>query len=154
MTVRFLLEDIKKELEEILKDFKVKKEDSGELVPVNLFIQNLPKETMGSDDRIAPFILIRAEEMGQEGKAAYTNVSTTLTGCVWDDDESMQGFYDLFNLFERIGIEMRKRCCTGSQNYTLESFRTVFDEEDTYPFFYAAAQLEWVGNNIYVDEEW
>lgn len=154
MTVRSLLEDIKTELEDILKAFKVKKENSEELVSVNLFIQTLPKETVGMDDALAPFLLIRAEEMNQSSPGAYTEVTVTLTGCLWDDNETMQGFYDLFNLFERIGIELRKRRYSDSKQYSLNSFRTVFDEEDTYPFFYAAAQLEWSGVNIDVNEEW
>jgi len=154
LTVSTLLDDLKLELEDILKDFRVKREDDGCLVPVNLFLQNLPKETMGSDGKIAPFVLIRAEEMGQTSPTDHTEISITLTGCIWDDDETMQGFRDLLNLFERIGIELRKRRYTKSRQYVLASFRVVFDDEDTYPFFYGAAQLEWTGANVYVNEEW
>ncbi len=154
MTVSLLLQDLKEELEDILKNFRLKQEDDGSMVPINLFIQNLPKETMGSDIKIAPFVLIRAEEMEQSSPASHTEFSVTLTGCIWDDDETMQGFVDLCNLFERIGIELRKRRYTKSKQYALDSFKVVFDSEDTYPFFYAAAQLEWTGANIYVNEEW
>ncbi|MDR2648828.1 MAG: hypothetical protein LBB94_03815 [Clostridiales bacterium] len=144
MTVWFLLDDLKTRIAEELKDFRLKNE-TGERVPVNIYLQNLPASEPDKDESIFPYVVIRAMQAADiSWEEAYADVM--FIAGVFDDATDYQGYKDVMNIQEHI----RQNLCREhmvNERYEMVWPLNILPSDDfsdsAYPYFFGAVDVRY-----------
>lgn len=139
MTPFYLQIDLRKELEILFKDFKLKS-PCGEDLGIKVFEQNLP---INNDDEYDPYpyIIVRITE--GEIKDLYSNNSVQLMLIIgtYDDSNKADGHKDVLNIIQKIFERFRKNPNLSNKYVIQDSFKFALSEEDTWPYYFGGIEI-------------
>ena len=156
----FLQDDLAEELKTILKDVRLK-DTSGELVPINIYLQQLPVQDVAAlpdaitDEMLEegtyhnpetllqpfPYLIVRLESGGLESPTAYARASVTIIIGVTDSDYASQGHKDVLGVMQRICERFEKHPVLARSYECVPPIRWALSDEDTHPFFFGALSV-------------
>ncbi len=160
MVAAFLQDDLAKELQRILKSFRLK-DPQNNPSEIHIFKQNLPIpkpleqenfpiealengliEEITEDDPY-PYIIVRIEDGEIKDEASAQIVSTQLIIGIYDDAYEKQGHKDVLNIIADIYERFAKNAVLSSR-YTIQyPILWALQGEESYPYYYGGMQLNW-----------
>ncbi len=155
MTTFSLQNELKKEIERILQDFMMKN-PKGELVHIQTFGQNLPKQMQkiqtetvmdeeAQEDDLYPFCVVRMDSGSMGEHAGVHTVKTVLIFGIWDNDLGCQGHQVILNMIQRISGRFFADPIL-SEKYAMDESAGInwtLDDEDQFPYYYGAMEMTW-----------
>lgn len=159
MIAAFLQDDLKADLEETFKHFRLK-DPQGNLVNLNIFEQNLPIPTAkdipetvtdedleeGTYDAQAeedpyPYIIVRVEQ----GKIAnidqeQTVIVNLIIGVI-DRDFNNQGHKDVLNIIQKIYERFAKNAILAKKYECVMPIEWALQDEESFPYFFGGMAL-------------
>ncbi len=166
MTVNELQKCLIKEIEQITKEMSfldcernpASMKGYSQAIPIfSVFREtdSIDKEPLG-EDSLFPYFVVRADsvEYQADDKDGQGNrVRIMIVFAVMDEDPDMNGYYTLTAAVERV-IERFQR------NQSLEAFwcsrrmNVAYQEDDTFPHFFAGIEMIWYIPEIEQEEMW
>lgn len=132
-----MMQELKKELETLFKDFKF---DCCGNRPINFYLQNPPREIdLSEDDELAPYQEIKLLSGSESDKSNVASV-TILIVCI-DTSEDRQGWIDVQNQIDRIRLRFLKNPVFGSC-FEVTNLSWQQAEEDYYPLAIGGVALD------------
>ena len=144
MTPLELIDALAEELEELFKDWRYKCK-KGDLIPINIYKQDLPKLDIdySQDEMPVPYLivrLIRGNDTG-ERNSNYV-VSVCIIAAVWDGDNDSRGYRDLQNILQEIYLRFQKDNNLRNKAAYTGEWNWVAQEDNYYPYFIGACNLD------------
>lgn len=145
MTPSKLQDTLSEYLKNELSGFQLKNV-KGDIVPLNIYKQNLPAKKSAKDTEHFPFILARISDGEFQDDQENTEKNTCkicLIIGIYDDSEDYQGEKDVENIIEKIVIGLKKKKFLNGQFELINPLRWTIHDEDTYPNFYGGVETNW-----------
>lgn len=135
MTIEEMLDALAEETAEALKGFRLRSAKEN-LIPINVYTQNLPLKEGKDDERIYPFVCVAYEcsdiadsYEGKEQADIYF-----LLGII-DREKDNQGYRDVLQMIERIRQHFFRKGIIKNAFRLGYPIHTEIQPEDTYPYF-------------------
>ena len=147
MNLLTLRHDLAKKLEEVCKDFVLKKplsEESSDFIEssISIFEQKLPPARMNESSIYHPLIIVRAS--GGNVDDEYKELGNiTLVIETWDDDEYHSGEDDLLSIIERIKNHFLAHPILSKKFYCQKEMSYDLAEEQPAPYWCATLTMTW-----------
>ena len=144
MTPLELLDALADELKEMFKDWRYKCK-KGELIPINIYKQDIPKLELdySKDEEPVPYIIVRLMKGNDSGERdSFYTVSVCLIAAVWDGNEDSQGYRDIQNIFDKIYTRFHEDSNLRNKAAYTGEWNWVAQEDNYYPYFIAACNLD------------
>lgn len=136
-----LQDELAAEIGRILKENRYKK-PSGDMVPLQVFTQNVPiNETDDEDDPI-PYAIVRMISGKDTGeKDSFNTVKVVLIIGMFDDALDAQGYRDVMGVIEKIYARFHKDPnLNGVARYAGE-FDWMLQDDSYYPYTFGACTM-------------
>lgn len=143
MTARELQKAIAADLTDLFKDRQYTT-PSGEPAAIKAFRQQLPKRKSDDDDEPFPYIIVRLDSGGIENQTASHKVAVLLLIGICDDSPENTGHDAVMEIIEVIQQHYQENpfLQNGEFKFT-DPFNWVLQDEESYPYFFGAANLVW-----------
>lgn len=156
MTARELQTALVEDLKELFKDSYFQT-PYQKMAPLGVFRQRLPKRDAQSEEDPFPYIIVRLDHGGLEGRTSAHKVSVLLVIGVFDDalletkeppptegwDTRNFGPEAVLEIIERIQAHYEKHpSLEGGAFYFDGPFNWALQDEDSYPYYYGACEME------------
>ena len=144
MSVKYLLDEIEKNLQEVFKGYKLVNQRE-KLASLNIYQYNLPEKQEEYDEEHFPYIIIRPTE-GSLNQDEET-VTTTLIFGISDDRENKQGAADITNMIEKYKNHLANKKFVGTYE-VLFPITWELQDEDTHPLYFGGIAVMWKLHNM------
>lgn len=142
MTPVQLIEDLKEELEEVLKHMQFPDELTGKTTGIHVFDFGIPFEKTSEDKKKKyPYILIVPEEGGIETAASPQTVKIYLLIGIYDNGMENQGKRHVLNVINDICGRFLVNPALKGKYYADEKIAWVVDSDEEYPYHFGAVWL-------------
>jgi hypothetical protein len=147
--------ELAKELEIVLKDFRLKKPKSNKnndytMEQITVFEQNVPPPKLSSRDSYAPLVVIQTNGGNTDDEGETINV--TLIIQTWDDEFPAQGEDDVINIITRIKQHFLAYPRLNKKYWCRREMTWAVDNEQN-PFFDGNIIMTWeVPTTMYIQE--
>lgn len=146
-----LTSDFKEQLQDILL-----KNAKGELVKLNVYLQNLPAKKEQKDSDHFPYVVIRVMD-GETQENQDQGDESTCQICfiigVYDDNDNYQGYKDVMNIIEKIKQRLFTKKYYNNQFELIKPFKWTIYDEDTYPYYFGGIETHWKMSEIFQSEQ-
>ena len=158
MIHQYLIEDLIKEIENILKDIQTKNPSGETVVGVKGYEQALPVIMDDEEDetQFFPYFICRmAEGETDDDSNPWVDTVSILIG-VYDDDKQKNGHRHIMTMIQRITDRFAKEPLLNKKFRAQEkmSFALQEPDPDTYPFFFGGVELKFSVPKIGRSDEW
>lgn len=135
MTEIDLLDGLKDEVAEALKDFRLRSAKEN-LIPINTYTQNLPVKEGKDDENLYPYVCVCLddEEIESAGSDRMELNVYFIIGII-DRAKDKQGFRDVLQIANLIYQHLFRKGIIANAFRVEYPFRIVLQKEDTYPYF-------------------
>lgn len=142
MTPLDLQDELVEEIKKILNGY-LYKTPGGELVPMNVFPQELPRNETDDDDDPVPYIIVRLNSGRDSGVRDSNNtVRLVIIVGIWDDSLEAQGHRDLMNVIQKIYMRFATNANLNNKAVYSGEFQWALQEDTYYPYSFGACTLE------------
>lgn len=135
MTIEGMLDALAEETAEALKGFRLRSAKEN-LIPINVYTQNLPLKEGKDDERIYPFVCVAYDSSdiadSYEGKELVDIYF--LIGII-DKEKDNQGYRDVLQMIERIRQHFFRKGIIKNAFRLEYPVHTEIQQENTYPYF-------------------
>lgn len=152
MTLIFLQDDLKKELDKILGEMRLKDPNRPkEHTSIKVYEQAIPKiridyenskeeEEEDQSEEPFPYIIIKIDS----GKIMneYEAAKVELLIATYDNNLENQGHKDILNIINKIYERFYKNPMLANKYYRVNDIDWVLQDDDMYPYFYGAMGME------------
>lgn len=142
MTDIRLLDGLAGEIREALEGFRLRSAKEN-LVPINVYVQNLPVKEGRDDEKLFPYICVcfDEEEIREDGDSMSLHTYCTIG--IIDREMDKQGFRDVLLIANLVYQHIfRKGIIAGAFSPALP-FRIKLQEDDTHPYYYGGMENRW-----------
>lgn len=137
MTPYFLQESLKKEIDHILENVKLKDINEG-YVKIKTYNQFLPIGK--TDEEHFPYVLIRFKD--GEDDTSLGNCRLDIIIGIYDKNTEHKGYKDVLNIIEKIRQRFLKDRVLDNKYTCKFPMRYAVNEEDAYPFYFGGIETE------------
>ncbi|MEB4780828.1 hypothetical protein P5G60_03440 [Paenibacillus jamilae] len=115
-----------------------------EMVPLNIYAQNLPAKEEQDDRAHFPFITVRFGETVDQGHEVQSSCSVLLSVGIFDESLDMQGERTIQNITQRIRHAfMTYPILDRMFELDFPLTCSLFDDEDLSPYFFGYVNMKW-----------
>lgn len=164
MTINELQRMLIEEIETLTKDMQlVNKKGAARLkgypqaIPIAPAFEEELSEDGGlvmDDDMLFPYFIVRAEtiEYCRESKdmGEANQADLFIAFAVYDDDPGLKGYFTLTAVMERVVKRFQTNTVLGPF-FCDRKMDAAFQEDNTYPYFYGALEMQWYLPEISMD---
>lgn len=144
MSVKFLLDDIEKDLHDVFQGYKLTNQ-KDELRALNIYQYNLPEKKEEADEEHFPYIIIRPTDGILDSD--HEIATTTIIFGVYDESENKQGAADLMNMIEKYKNHLAYSVIVGNYE-VIFPITWEMQDEDTHPFYFGGMAIIWKLQNM------
>lgn len=139
MTARELQRDLVEDLTELFagRSYRTPK---GELAPVQVFSQLLPRRTSEDEDDPFPYIIVRIESGGIEAQDAAHKIAVVLLIGMYDDRMNNRGHELVLEAIEKILYHFEAKPALKEFTF-VDPFEWALQDEESWPYFFGAVNL-------------
>lgn len=172
MTVNALQERLILEIERITKDMSLL-DSKGRQAVLKGYPQAIPvfsvfrewkedaeendgQEELQGEDELFPYFVVRAdgiEYQAEDKDGSGNRVRIFIVFAVTDADTNMKGYYTLTAVLERVIQRFQKNQAMG-EFWCSRKMNAVYQEDDTFPQFFAGLEMLWYLPAIEQEEMW
>lgn len=141
MTPEMLQDALVEEIKNILSDRRYKT-PAGDLIPINVYPQNIPVEQSDDDADPVPYIIVRLSGGEDKGGFDSNNVCKILIIMgIYDMDSSAQGHRHLLNIINKIYERFQINPCLDNKFVYQGGFKWDIQEDGYYPYYFGAMEM-------------
>lgn len=133
-----LVDDLKK-----LFTGKLYKTPAGENAGISVFEQHLPKRLDDESEDPFPYIIVRLDSGGIDTQTDPHKVAVLLLVGIFDDSVKNEGHKAVMEIIEKIQNHYEAEPVLAGQFRRGDPFNWVLQDEESYPYFFGAANLTW-----------
>lgn len=142
MTEIDLIDGLAVEVKEALKNYRLRTAKEN-LVPINVYTQNLPLKKEKGDERQYPYVLICFDDESIETKESPMNVSVYFIIGIIDKTEDKQGYRDVLQIANLIYQYLFRKGIIAKAFRPSYPFKIALQQEDTYPYYFGGIESVW-----------
>ena len=106
------------------------------------------------DDMLFPYFIVRAEtiEYRRESKdmGEVNQAGLFIAFAIYDGDPALNGYFTLTAVMERVAKRFQSHTVLGPF-FCDRKMNAAFQEDDSYPYFYGALEMQWYLPDISMD---
>ena len=144
MTARDLQVRLQKDLTELFKGRKYKT-PTGEMEPVHVFRQNLPKRESEDSEDPFPYIIVVLDSGGVKDQATAHKIAVYFRIGIYDDGIENQGHASVLEIMEVMQQHYEENNLLGpfAFNDDGDGFAWALQDEQSWPYFFGAVGMTW-----------
>lgn len=152
MTEIKLLDALAEEAADALKGFRLRSAKEN-LIPVNVYTQNLPLKKEKGDESQYPYVLVCFDEEEIASRESPLRVSVYFIVGILDREKDKQGFRDVLQIADVIYQRIFRKGIIADAFRPDFPFKIALQREDTYPYFFGGIESVWELPVIKEEEE-
>lgn len=137
-----LQENLKSEIKEMLKHFKLKNSKS-ELVEINYYSQYISQSSYQEESSEFPYIIVKILNGEDSISENNSDVTALIIMGVFDDNLDYQGHKDIIRIIEKIRVKFLENYTIGGRFSVKSQIKWAVNEDDFYPYFFGAIETNW-----------
>lgn len=141
MTPEMLQDALVAEIKNILSDRRYST-PAGELIPINVYSQNIPVEQSDDDVDPIPYIIVRLG--GGEDRGTFDSnyvIKLIIIMGIYDDSPTAQGHRHLLNIINKIYERFQVNPCLDNKFVYQGGFKWDIQEDGYYPYYFGAMEI-------------
>lgn len=142
MTEIDLLEALAEESKVALKGFRLRSAKEN-LIPINIYIQNLPVKKGKEDESQYPYVRVCFDEEGIENRDSPLAVYVYFIIGIIDREKDKQGFRDVLQIANTIYQHIFRKGIIAGAFRPDYPFKIALQKDDTYPYFVGGIESKW-----------
>ncbi len=142
MTEIDLLDALAAETADALKGFRLRSAKEN-LIPVNIYTQNLPVKEGKGDESQYPYVLVCFDEEEIAGRNDNLFVSVYFLIGIFDREKDRQGFRDVLQIANKIYQHIFCKGIIANVFRPDYPFKIALQKDDTYPYFFGGIESKW-----------
>lgn len=143
MTALDLQDELCKEIAILLDGWKYRT-STGQLIPMNIYKQNVPVPDSDEDpdsDPI-PYVIVRLQNGDDEGKKdSFNVVNLVCIVGVMDNEPGKGGYQNVLNVFDKIYKRFQSKPDLNGKAVFTGEFHWACQEDNYYPYFFGGCSL-------------
>ncbi len=149
MTEIDLIDGLADEVRYALRDFRLRSSKEN-LIPINVYTQNLPLKKERGDERQFPYVLICFDEEYIEAKTSPMIVNVYFVIGVIDKEEDNQGYRDVLQIANLIYQHIFRKGIIAKAFRPSYPFKIMLQQDDIHPYYIGGIESVW---ELHVIEE-
>lgn len=118
------------------------KERGFELVPIQVFAQDIPVLDTDDESDPVPYIIVRLNSGSDEGtRDSFNEVKLVIIIGIWDDNPDQQGYRDVMNIIQKLYHRFHKDPNLNGKAAYSGGFKWAMQEDGYFPYFFGACTL-------------
>jgi len=137
-----LLDALAEESKEALKGFRLRSAKEN-LIPINIYIQNLPVKKEKEDESLYPYVRVCFDEEEIENRDDPLSVYVYFIIGIIDKATDKQGFRDVLQIANTIYQHFFRKGIIAGAFRPDYPFKIALQNDDTYPYFVGGIESRW-----------
>ena len=142
MTELDLIDGLAVEVKDALRDFRLSSAKEN-LIPINIYTQNLPLKKERGDERQYPYVLICFDDENISSETSLMNVSVYFIIGIIDKNEDRQGYRDVLQIANLIYQHIFRKGVVAKAFRPSYPFRIMLQQDDTHPYYIGGLESVW-----------